>query len=67
MAHQKIWSGKVAQPDEKQIISVKEARKILGHDAVDLSDASIMGIINSLNKIAIGLLDNSRVPNNQMV
>ena len=52
---------------DKQIITVKEARKLLGRDAVDLSDASVMGIIKSLTKISLNLLDNTRVPNNRMV
>lgn len=67
MAHQKRWAGDLVSSQSKLITSVKEARKLLGHDAVDLSDASIMGIINSLTKIANGLLEKTRVPNNEMV
>lgn len=66
-ATQKKWGGSILATQEKPIISVKEARKVLGHDAVDLSDASVLGVINSLQKIASNLLDSSRVPNNIMV
>ncbi|NCB71003.1 MAG: hypothetical protein EOM45_04335 [Clostridia bacterium] len=66
-ATQKTWSGSVMASKDKQIITVKEARKLLGRDAVDLSDASVMGIIKSLTKISLNLLDNTRVPNNEMV
>ena len=63
-ATQKKWNGRLIAIQEKQIISVKEARKILGHDAVDLSDASIMGVIDSLYKIANNLLESTKVPIN---
>ena len=66
-AKQKTWDGAMMTIGDRQIITVKEARKILGKDAIDLSDASIMGIIHSVSKISNNLLDNIRVPNNQMV
>lgn len=67
MAHQKKWSGKVLPQPSKPIISAKEARKLLGKDAIDMSDASIMGVVSSLSKIANHLLDSVKVPSTQMV
>lgn len=67
MAHQKTYSKDIITLQNKPIISIKEARKILGREAIDLSDVSILGIINSLQKIASGLLDSAKVPNNLMV
>lgn len=52
---------------EKPIISVKEARKILGKDYEDISDDDLMGTIVKMYKIAQRLLASNSVPNNQMV
>lgn len=67
MAHQKRWSGQVLSISEKPIISVKEARKILGKDYEDISDDDLMGTIVKMYKIAQSLLAGNGVPNNQMV
>ena len=66
-ARQKTWSGQSLSINEKPIISVKEARKILGKEYDNLSDEGLQGVIVSLYKIASSLLDSIRVPNNRMV
>lgn len=67
MAHQNRWSGQTLSISEKPIISVNEARKILGKEYENLSDDSLQRVIVSLHKIANSLLDSIRVPNNEMV
>lgn len=67
MPHQKRWNGQVLPVQEKSIITVKEARKLLGKDAIDMSDMQVQGVINSLSKIVGYLLTNIKVPNNLMV
>lgn len=62
MAHQNRWSGQILSISEKPIISVKEARKILGKEYDNLSDDNLMGIIKSLTQIANYYLDAIRVP-----
>lgn len=62
MAHQNKWSGQILSISEKPIISVKEARKILGKEYDNVSDDNLMGIIKSLSKIANYYLDSIRVP-----
>jgi len=52
---------------EKPIISVKEARKILGIEYKSLSDEHIMGVVASLERIAVHFLLNVKVPYNRMV
>ncbi len=52
---------------DKAIISVKEARKILGKDVSDsLSDADLMEVIGIMSKLADVLLSEEFVPNNIM-
>lgn len=52
-ARQKKWSGDtVSTTMEKPIITVKEARKLLGRDAIDLSNLEVQGMVMSLHKIA---------------
>ena len=67
MPRQKTWSGQVLFTSEKPIISVKEARKILGHEYRDLSDDNLMGVIMSLTKIAQFYLGFLEVPKNKQV
>ncbi|MCA9313190.1 hypothetical protein KDA08_02580 [Candidatus Saccharibacteria bacterium] len=62
MAHQNRWSGQILSISEKPIISVKEARKILGKEYDNVSDDNLMGIIKSLTQIANYYLDVVRVP-----
>lgn len=62
MAHQNKWNGQILSISEKPIISVKEARKILGKEYDNVSDDNLMGIIKSLSKIASYYLDSIRVP-----
>ena len=53
---------------EKPIISVKEARKILGKNYSEkLSDADLSRIIGTLHKLASSLIDNNSVPKNDVV
>lgn len=67
MAHQNRWGGQILSISEKPIISVKEARKVLGKDYSELSDEHLMGAIISLSKIANYFLDNIKVPDNYKV
>ncbi len=67
MAHQNRWNGQTLTISDKPIISVNEARKILGKEYENLSDDSLQRVIVSLHKIANSLLDSIRVPNNEMV
>ena len=52
---------------EKPIISVKEARKILGYEYRELSDDNLLGVIVSLTKIAQFYLGFLEVPKNKQV
>lgn len=45
------------------LISVKEARKLLGSDSNNLTDDDIMGIIMKLQQLAGDILDTIKVPN----
>jgi hypothetical protein len=45
---------------EKLIVSVKEARKILGSDAVGMSDKEIIEVISTLDVIAKDTLETAR-------
>lgn len=67
MPTQKTWSGQVLSMSEKPIISVKEARKILGKEYEDLSDDNLSGVIMSLTKIAQFYLEFLEVPKNKQV
>ena len=67
MAHQNRWNGQTLTISDKPIISVNEARKILGKEYENLSDDSLQRVIVSLHKIAYSLLDSIRVPNSEMV
>lgn len=67
MPTQKTWSGQVLSMSEKPIISVKEARKILGKEYKDLSDDNLSGVIISLTKIAQFYLGFLEVPKNKQV
>ena len=52
---------------DKAIISVKEARKILGKEVSEsLSDADLMEVIGIMSKLADALLSEEFVPNNIM-
>lgn len=62
MAHQNKWNGQILSISEKPIISVKEARKILGKEYINVSDDNLMGIIKSLSQIANYYLDAIQVP-----
>ena len=52
---------------DKPIVSVKEARKILGKEYKNLSDVHIMGVVMSLEKIATHFLLNIEVPDKRKV
>lgn len=65
--HQKKWNGDILSVSDKPIITIKEARKILGKEYKNVSDDNLSGVIYSLYKIANYLLASTRVPNNQMV
>lgn len=67
MPRQQTWSGQVLSMSEKPIISVKEARKILGQEYKDLSDDNLLGVIVSLTKIAQFYLGFLEVPKNKQV
>lgn len=52
---------------DKAIISIKEARKILGKEVSEsLSDADLMEVIGIMSKLADVLLSEEFVPNNIM-
>jgi hypothetical protein len=44
-------------PHNKPVMSVKEARKILGDDAVGMSDDEIAGVIDTLDLLAKDALE----------
>lgn len=67
MPRQQTWSGRVLSISNKPIISIKEARKILGKEYKQLTDDNLSGVIMSMTKIAqfyLGLLE---VPKNNEV
>ena len=66
-ARQRTWNGESLSIAEKPIISIKEARKVLGKEYDGLSDDNLQRVVISLHKIANKLLESIRVPNNQMV
>lgn len=45
------------------LISIKEARKLLGSDSNSLTDDDIMGTIMKLQQLASDILDTIKVPN----
>lgn len=67
MPTQKSWSGQKMTVSDKPIVSVKEARKILGKEYKNLSDVHIMGVVMSLEKIATHFLLNIEVPDKRKV
>jgi uncharacterized protein YkuJ len=46
--------------DYQPIISVKEAREILGNDAIDMSDDELLAVINTLDLLAKDALDEAK-------
>ncbi|MBQ3474301.1 hypothetical protein IJH24_02660 [Candidatus Saccharibacteria bacterium] len=61
------WKDNGFLYSDKAIISVKEARKILGKEVSDsLSDADLMEVIGIMSKLADVLLSEEFVPNNIM-
>ena len=62
MAHQNKWNGQILSISEKPIISVKEARKILGKEYINVSDDNLTGIIKSLSQIANYYIEVVKVP-----
>lgn len=67
MPRQKTWSGQKMTISDKPTISVKEARKILGKEYSSLSDEHVMGVVKSLEQIAIHFLLNVKVPDDYKV
>lgn len=60
--------GKYNPETDSIIISVKEARKILGKEMSDkLSDEDLARMIGLFHKMAESILDSDIVPNNSMV
>lgn len=60
--------GKYNPETDSIIISVKEARKILGKEMSDkLSDEDLARMIGLFHKMAESILDSDIVPNNNMV
>lgn len=57
-AHQQTWNGKIATVPETPIISVNEARKILGKQSKAISDDDLMLVISRMRKVADGMLTN---------
>ena len=61
------WKDNGFLYSDKAIISVKEARKILGKEVSEsLSDADLMEVIGIMSKLADALLSEEFVPNNIM-
>lgn len=63
-ATQKKWNGKTVEDSSAfiasgLIISVKEARKVLGRDAELLSDDDVIKLVSSFTRIANGFLQSS--------
>jgi hypothetical protein len=61
-ATQKKWKGTIVGNDISSIsggliISIKEARKVLGKDAESLSDDDLIKVIVSFSKISNGIFD----------
>ena len=53
---------------EKSIISIKEARKILGKEISDkISDEDLTGLIKMINKMANNFINDNLVPKDTMV
>jgi len=60
--------GKYNPETDSIIISVKEARKILGKEMSDkLSDEDLARMIGLFHKMSESILDSDIVPNNSMV
>ena len=69
-ATQKTWNGKTASDglvSDGLIISLKEARKLLGSESSGISDEYLAKIINSFENLSSRALDHILVPNNHMV
>lgn len=53
---------------DKPVISVKEARKLLGKELSEqLSDAGLMEVVSLMSHLTITLLEHNSVPQNVMV
>ena len=67
--NRKTKRGKTRSPKQDSIIiSVKEARKILGKEVSDkLSDADLARMIGLFSQMAESILDSDIVPNNNVV
>ena len=67
--NRKTKRGKTRSPKpDSIIISVKEARKILGKEVSDkLSDADLARMIGLFSQMAESILDSDVVPNNDVV
>ena len=57
-AHQKKWNGKMTTVPVAPIISVNEARKILGTQYKVISDDDLMLVIAHMRTVAEGALTN---------
>jgi hypothetical protein len=57
-AHQQTWNGRLATVSEAPIISVNEARKVLGKQAKSVSDDDLMLVVYHMRKIAESMLTN---------
>lgn len=55
-AHQKTWNGKMITVPEAPIITVGEARKVLGKESKAISDDDLLLVISRMRKIAEGML-----------
>lgn len=51
-AHQNRWNGKMATVPEAPIITVNEARKILGKQSKTISDDDLMLVVSRMRKVA---------------
>lgn len=55
-AHQKTWNGKMVTVPETPIITVGEARKVLGKESKTISDDDLLLVIARMRKLAEGML-----------
>lgn len=61
------FSASPQNTNTKPIITLKEARKLLGKDGEKLSDEYLMGLIRRMERVADSIIDSALVPRNEQV
>jgi hypothetical protein len=61
------FSSSLQNTNTKPIITLKEARKLLGKEGEKLTDEYLMGLIRRMERVADSIIDSALVPINEKV